>query len=141
MKKKFGLTDDKVNEMKIHLATGEKDKFEPLKAYKAGKFKEWQEDQRKENFNRPYILSLIYMEPNKWLFAGIYEVLSVRPNGTHYMYETKITESSEAYFGKLFISYKRARAAYLLAENAIDEIEIIQILKNQFKPLASKIGK
>ena len=110
------------------LATGLKDKFEPLKAYKKEVFKVWQEDQGKENFNRPYVLSFIYLEPDTWLFAGVYEVLGVKKSGKGFTYETRLSSIGEGYYGRLFIKFKRARAAYLLGENVVDQIVVEKVL-------------
>ncbi|SMC22211.1 hypothetical protein SAMN02745134_01590 [Clostridium acidisoli DSM 12555] len=49
---------------KIHLACGgdPKDRLEAYRKYKNGKFKEWQEGQNAHNFQRDYIISLIFIE-------------------------------------------------------------------------------
>ena len=62
----------------LHLATrhGASD---PLALYRNGEFDEWQSYQRKRNFSRKFVIALIRtQEPDRWLFAGVYEV-SERP--------------------------------------------------------------
>ena len=49
----------------------------PLGSLFTGTFKEWQELQTKENFRCKNVLSLIHMEKEKWLFAGVYSVIEV----------------------------------------------------------------
>ena len=65
-------------EIKVHCATGSNNLFAPKYAFLDGKFKEWQENQTQKNFERKYILSLIYWNKDEWLFAGIYESVSVK---------------------------------------------------------------
>lgn len=60
-------------ETKLHLATwnGSDD---PLDVYLAGKFEEWQRWQRKRNFDRGFVISLISLPGvDRWLFAGVYD--------------------------------------------------------------------
>lgn len=58
-------------DVKVHCAIGRKKIYEPLNAFKLDRFKEWQEHQTKKNFQRPYILSMIYYGKDEWLFAGV----------------------------------------------------------------------
>jgi len=59
---------------KIHLAT--RSRSNPLDEYIAGNFKEWQDQQNHKNFQCDFILSLISMENDKWLFVGVFKVLA-----------------------------------------------------------------
>ena len=69
------LADDVTLERcKLHLAVrhGPSD---PLALYEKGEFDEWQSYQRKRNFSRKLVIALIRkQEPDRWLFAGVYEV-------------------------------------------------------------------
>jgi hypothetical protein len=74
---------------KIHFATG--DNPTPLEAFFAGNFKEWQEHQTKKNFQCDMVLGLIHLGADKWLYAGIYKILGVRPREiTKFRYETEL---------------------------------------------------
>ena len=139
MKKTLSLTDELLSKKSIHLATGAKDKFEPLRKFKQNEFEKWQEDQNKENFDRPYVLSLIHMQPNQWLFGGIYEVLSVKECYGGFKYKTRITPESEELVGKLFIGFKKVRTSHLPAENVIDQMQVIKKLNSKYIPLESRM--
>ena len=120
---------------KIHLATGQK--ISPLIAFFEGKFKEWQEYQTKENFKCDYVLSLISIERELWLFAGIYKVLGVK-TGTHapFLYQTEILPNQEDIIGRIIVRYKReGRASYIWGHKYGNKIEVIEI-----KPIRLSIG-
>jgi hypothetical protein len=63
---------------KVHLAIGLRDKKEPLIELTKGKFKEWQEYQNNKNFERDFILSLLYYRPTEWIFGGVYKRIDVQ---------------------------------------------------------------
>ena len=73
---------------KVHLAIGANDKYDPLNAFWSGNFKDWQERQNQKNFEREFILSLIYFNASEWLFAGIFERLNVRKMKNYFKYKT-----------------------------------------------------
>ena len=64
----FPQLKNSFTDYKVHLATGPKDN-DPLIAFLQENFKEWQESQTKKNFEREYIISLIFYDDNEWLFA------------------------------------------------------------------------
>ena len=66
-----------VKKFKVHLATGRKEN-NPIYAFYRGEFQEWQQWQNQKNFERDYILSLIYYAPDQWLFAGVYQSISCK---------------------------------------------------------------
>lgn len=126
------------NDIKVHCASGAggDDIFEPKYAFLEGKFKDWQENQTQKNFERKYILSLIYWNRDEWLFAGIYESLSVKEVNERckYRYETKLTDIANEFIGKLIVSFKKEfRASYLLLENQIDKIDVLEIKRELTK--------
>lgn len=124
------------SEIKVHCATGSQDVFAPKYAFLAGRFKEWQEDQTQKNFERKYILSLIYWGKNEWLFGGIYESLGFEEDKTkeRFIYNTKITNIAEEFIGKLIIAFnKDFRASYLCLENHIEKFELSEIKKELTK--------
>ena len=66
-----------IEEYKIHCAIDASKNNRPLDDFFAGKFKDYQEIQTKKNFNKPYILSLININDNDWLFAGLWKVIGI----------------------------------------------------------------
>ena len=98
---------------KIHLATGKNPT--PQEAFLEGHFKEWQEEQNSKNFQCEYILSLIGLDNDKWLFAGIYKVLGVtRGTKTPYLYQTELVPGQDDLVGRIVVRYKcPSRASYI----------------------------
>lgn len=119
---------------KIHCATGLKSP--PLEAFFDGRWKEWQEDQTKKNFECDRILSLIHLEDSRWLFAGVYEVLGVkavaRPRGDCYQYDTREVSGLEHLTGRAIVRFdKKFRASYLRGPNHADQILMIGLLEQR----------
>lgn len=117
---------------KIHCATGQQ--HPPLEAFFSGTFKEWQELQTKENFRCKNILSLIHMEKEKWLFAGVYSVIKVsktkdkknpyyNPSSSYFNYKTKELSGLNHLTGKVIVAFdKKFRASYLVGKNFGDSL-------------------
>jgi len=123
----------KLDDWKIHLATG-KDWNDPLEWYLRGRFKRWQEGQTKKNFECKMVVSLIHLEQDRWLFVGVYEILSVREAVTMpYYYRTKLIPGHEALIGRVIVRFKRDfRASYLIGERFVDRLEVAQILDKEY---------
>lgn len=99
---------------KIHLATpggGQP----PLDAFFDGKFKEWQEEQRKRNFKRRMVIGLIELRKNKWLFAGVYRIISCeKKSPTKFLYQTELLKGQEDLIGRVVVYHERTiRQPYL----------------------------
>lgn len=117
---------------KIHLATDSGDSQDPcgsnpLNAFYHGQFKEWQESQTKKNFSRPHILSLIAVQREIWLFAGVYRVLGVGAGDDRakYLYHTKLEPGQKELIGSIFVQFKRpGRQSYLNGENYANQITL-----------------
>ena len=130
-------------DIKIHCAMGNaekgKSKLEPLFEFSKGKFKEWQEGQNQKNFERNYILSIIYINKNEWLYAGIYKCLDVKQatknNGKiYYLYKTELLNYGKDLIGKLIVNFEKDfRASYLKLENHISKLELLEIRKQEYK--------
>jgi len=131
-------------EIKLHCAIGNPkkeggNKLEPLIEFSKGKFKEWQDGQWNKNFEKNYILSLIYINKNEWLFAGIWQSLDVkqeehRSGRTYYKYKTKLLDNGKELIGKLVVNFEKDfRASYLLLEKHIDNIILCEIKKQEYK--------
>lgn len=99
---------------KIHFATGANDKKEPYRKFLINEFGEWQADQTNKNFNREYVISLIYYDKDIWLFGGIYKVNNQTPqsvshnNGwSGWHYDLALTDNQIDMVGRVFVYYKK----------------------------------
>ena len=127
---------EKCKEIKVHCATGSDDIFRAKYAFLEGNFKNWQENQNQKNFERKYILSLIYLNKDEWLFAGIYESISVTEvnDKCKYKYETRLLDIANEFIGRLVIDFKKDfRASYLVLENQIKNMAILEIKREVIK--------
>ncbi len=119
--------------LKLHMAFGVPEKLEAWIALSNGEFKEWQEGQNQHYFNRPLILSFVYVGKNEWLFAGIYTSDSFEKHDDIYRYSTTLQEDYDEYIGRLVIRFeKKFRNNYLLAENHVEKMEIAHIYKEKY---------
>jgi hypothetical protein len=121
--------------IKIHCAIGRTNKFEPLYSFSKGTFKKWQEGQNNRNFERDFILSLIYYKKSEWLFAGIFKSLDVKEKKTGgFEYITELSDIGKDFIGRLIVSFKKEfRASYLNLENHIDDLYLSEISKKPYK--------
>ena len=127
----FPALNDKLDKYKIHFATGPANN-DPLHSFFKNEFKEWQEYQTKQNFEREYIISLIYLNTNEWLFVGIYKSISSKWIGNIYEYETELVDYKSELIGRLIIRFeKNFRASYLLLENHIDNMNLSEIKRER----------
>lgn len=116
---------------KVHFAIGPVDN-DPLHAFFNNKFQDWQEYQTKLNFERDYIISLIYLKADEWLFAGIYKSISSQWKQNHYEYETELVDYKKDLIGRLVVKFEKTfRASYLLLENHIENMFVSEIRKER----------
>ena len=112
---------------KIHLAvwTGHTN---PLDHYFSGDFDEWQTWQKRQNFEREFVLSLIKLpEPSKWLFVGIFDSQSSvwDESEQFYIYSLYRRATLNELEGRLIVHYERkGRQSYRNAEMLIDAMTI-----------------
>lgn len=97
---------------KIHFATGSDDKMKPYNKFLLGEFKEWQEQQTNKNFNRQYVISLIYYSKNIWMFGGVYEIEQnpkpiTKESWTGWKYNSKLLNIEQDMIGRTFFYYKK----------------------------------
>lgn len=123
----------KLYDYKIHCATGKKGA--PLEAFFDGKFKQWQEHQTQKNFQCKYVLSLIHLGNDQWLFAGVYEVKGVKSykwkGKSGFMYSTQEVKGLNHLTGKAIIQFqKNFRASYLRGHKYKDQL-ILAGLRDQ----------
>jgi hypothetical protein len=116
---------------KIHCATSAISP--PLEAFFDGNFKEWQEYQRKRNFQCDQIVSLIHLGLDKWLFAGVFTVDGVsgerkNKSGKYFLYRTTEIMGLEHLVGRAVVRFnKNFRASYLKGDRYGDELIIAEI--------------
>ncbi len=110
-----------LDDYKIHCAIDTSKNNRPLDDFFAGNFKDYQEVQTKKNFNKPHILSLIHINKDDWLFAGVWKVLGIetdkyRLNNRYYFkYQTKELNGLNHLTGRAIIHFKKDfRASYLI---------------------------
>jgi hypothetical protein len=123
-----------LNDYKIHCAIDTSRNNRPLDDFFAGKFKNYQEIQTKKNFNKPLILSLIHLNGDDWLFAGIWKVLGIENkkyregNKYYFKYKTKELSSLEHLTGRAIINFKKNfRASYLIGKKYEDVLFIKEL--------------
>ena len=130
---KLELPSLKPEECKIHLATVNTKRENPLDEFLAGRFVEWQRWQGHKNFERPYIVSLIKIDgPSRWLFAGVHSSRGCAFKKVYqcYYYQTKELPKVAALSGRLIIEFSRpGRQSYLRAEKWAGQFQV-----NELKP-------
>lgn len=130
----LNLPEELITKTKLHFAMGIPNREEPLFELYNNTFKEWQEWQSKRNFERDYILSLIYYKPDEWVFGGVFKSLSSKYNETEkcFKYETELTKIGEDLIGRLIVTYKKEfRSAYVYLENYIEDLLIVEYLREK----------
>jgi hypothetical protein len=125
-----------LNSYKIHCAAGKEDP--PLEAFFEGRFKAWQEYQNQQNFKCDEIISLIHLQEDKWLFAGIYQVLGVkhRKDGekSWYEYGTREIAGLDHLVGRVVVQFrKRFIAAHLIGPKYIDKLLVAEIREKRMR--------
>lgn len=125
-----------LNSYKIHCAAGKDDS--PLEAFFEGRFKAWQEHQNQQNFRCDEIISLIHLQDDKWLFAGIYQVLGVkhRKQGekSWFEYGTKEMAGLEHLTGRVVVQFrKRFIASHLIGTKYIDKLLVSELREKRLR--------
>ena len=126
---------EKLDEYKLHLAcwNGEK---QPLDVFVQSR-EEWEGWNcwrgNKNDFNRPYIFSLIdfYHDKGIWLFGGIYEVKMREPE----RYIIELLDNYIEFIGRLTISFKRPigwRGRAFKLEKSYREFIVSELLKEPY---------
>jgi hypothetical protein len=100
---------------KVHLACWNGTEH-PIDEYYAGRFQAWQEHQRRQNFKGAYLLSLIDLGKSRWLFVGLYRVLSCRPHpdgDRTFLYSTELLVDQADLIGRIIVEHQRTRQSYV----------------------------
>jgi hypothetical protein len=119
-----------LGDYKIHCAIGEINP--PLEHFYAGTFQRWQEEQNNKNFQCEQILSIIRLDKDRWLFAGLFAVDGVRrgiwKKGECYLYKTHEIGGLENLAGRAIVQFeKKFRASYLRGSKFGDSLIIDSI--------------
>ncbi len=136
----FPKTTDSLDQYKVHLAIGRIVKKEPLLALSKNQFKEWQEYQNNKNFERNYIVSLVYYKLNEWIYAGIYKRIDVQKKYDrekkkyYFQYTTELLDKQTDLIAKMIFHFpKDFRQSYVLLENHYDKITVKEILPKPYR--------
>ena len=126
----LSLLDSEISpsKTKVHLAVhnGTED---PLDVYRAGEFSKWQARQSRKNFERPFVVALIQLQQQLWLFAGAYSAHgSTTAAGGEYLYRLNERRACEEINGRLVVHFQRpGRQSYLNGERYADQIIVAEI--------------
>jgi len=104
----------------IHFAIGSTNKRVPYEKFLINEFEEWQSYQNNKNFNRKYVISLIYYDKDIWMFGGIYKVNDQKPQPVSHndgwsgwRYDLTLSDNQKDLIGRVFVYYKKEfRASY-----------------------------
>ena len=113
------------NDIKVHCATGSNDLFAPKKAFLNGNFKEWQEYQTQKNFERKYILSLIFWNKDEKEFRASYLCMENQIDKIDLLEITREVAKVE------FPGYDRVNISWQELSEVIDTVAWKTALENQ----------
>lgn len=118
---------------KVHLASWNGHEH-PLDVFAAGRFEEWQSWQSKRNFERPVVLSLIsYPGTNRWLLAGVFDVLGSESSGHHFRYRLTERSSCSPLRGRVVVELDRDfRQSYRNAESIESKLVVRELLPEPY---------
>lgn len=124
-------------EYKLHAARWS-GKTQPLDAFVRNK-KDWFNWNRwrntKNDFNRPYIISLIdfYHESDMWLFGGIYKVIKRREEQKSFAYDIEELNEYSNLVGRLKVELQKpSRGRAFLLENYLNNMFISEIFREVY---------
>lgn len=121
---------------KVHLAQMNDYQEDPLVKFRERSFDDWQCWQKRLEFSRKYVVSLIRIPGTEtWLFAGAFKQTGnagkkAYPNGDalYYQYHLQKIPETEEYAGRMYISFKNtARNFIRLGESIQSELVISAI--------------
>ena len=89
----------------------------------------------RDDFNREFIFSLIdfYPENDRWLFGGVYRVISKNPVNHSRSYQVELLEESKPFIGRMKIVLIRpGRARVVNFENHYKKLSISEVLPQPY---------
>lgn len=94
----------------------------------------WRNSTGKNDFNRPYIFSLIryYHRADTWLFGGVFEVLERTPGE---LYKIRLTEQYQEYIGRMLFAHSGpgVPGRSFLPESYFDTLTVSQIFEQPYQ--------
>lgn len=121
---------------KVHLAQINEYKEDPLVKFREETFDDWQCWQKRLEFSRRYVVSLIRVPGTEtWLFAGAFEQLGntgKQPypdrEELYYHYNLMKIPETEEYVGRMYVSFKNSARNFIrLGESIQDELVVSAI--------------
>lgn len=121
---------------KVHLAQMNEYKEDPLVKFREGIFDDWQCWQKRLEFSRKYVVSLLRVPgTDTWLFAGVFQQKGYTgkhpyPNRKelYYQYDLQKIFEAEEYAGRMYINFKNtARKFIRYGENIHNELVVNSI--------------
>ncbi|MCG8707637.1 GIY-YIG nuclease family protein [Brenneria sp. 4F2] len=121
---------------KVHLAQMNDYKEDPLVKFREGTFDDWQCWQKRLEFSRRYVVSLLRLPGTEtWLFTGVFQQKGhagkqIYPNREelYYQYDLQKILETEEYAGRMYINFKNtARNFIRRGENIQNELIVSAI--------------
>lgn len=121
---------------KVHLAQLNDYKEDPLVKFREGTFDDWQCGQKRMEFSRKYVVSLIRIPSTEtWLFAGVFQNNGCSEKKAYperkdlyYQYDLIKIFDTEEYAGRMYINFKNtARNFIRLGESIQNELAVCSI--------------
>jgi hypothetical protein len=119
---------------KVHLAR-HNSVVAPIDVYLRGEFDEWQRWQRRRNFERDLVVSLVrsHQEVTRWLFVGLFRARGceshLEDERPHYMYNLERIPTTAEFEGRLFVrSVYKERQTYVYGETVSQDLSIEELL-------------
>jgi len=93
---------------------------------------------KQENFKCDFVVSLISLEGEKWLFVGVYKILGVtKGSNPSFLYKTELLPNQDDLIGRVIVHYKRTgRASYIWGYKYGKNLEVVEV-----KPTRISIGE
>ena len=129
---------DDLADYKLHFATWNQHE-RPLDVFARSRtewqgWNEYRAPGSKDVFNRPFIFSLIqyYPKPERWLFGGIFEVLSRPING---QYQVRLSAAAEGFIGRLLVGHRgpQVQGRSFKPETYFHELTVAQVLEEPYR--------
>ncbi|WP_170851407.1 GIY-YIG nuclease family protein [Enterobacter hormaechei] len=125
------------NNSKIHLASTNEYKENPIQEFVKETFDDWQCLQKLKSFNRTYVISLIQTEDKaRFLYAGTYLNVGCSLTASHavpgrnedyYLYQLTPVPELDEYRGRLYVSAERPRRSILNGETLAGKLRVVEI--------------
>ncbi|QOV65852.1 GIY-YIG nuclease family protein [Kosakonia pseudosacchari] len=133
---KMALPDLTPETTKVHLAQMNDHKEDPLVKFREEAFDDWQCWQKRLEFSRRYVVSLIRVPRTEtWLFAGVFQqkgnagkkTYSNREEMYYQYYLQKIPETEE-YVGRMYISFKNTARNFIRRGESIQNELVVSAI-------------